>query len=253
MIDPRPAVVARRLAGIRRLLVVASGKGGVGKTTCAALAALRCAASGLRTTLLDLDFHGASCHTLLGCSPGLPQEAGGILPLAAATNLELVSIASFTGERPAPLRGVEASSALLEVLAVTVWGERDVLIVDMPPGLGDLVLDMIRLLPRAEIVVVTTPSQVAVTVVARLLALLEESSVAIAGIIVNMSRDARGRERRPPGLDGRFPVLGFVPLDPGMEEAVGSPAALAGSAAAEALDPLVRGILRGAGTSRFSA
>ena len=110
-----------------------------------------------------------------------------------------------------PLRGADASSALLEVLAVTVWGERDVLIVDMPPGLGDLVLDMIRLLPRAEVVVVTTASRVAVAVVARLLALLEESSVAIAGIIVNMSRDARGGERRPPGLDGRFPVLGSFP------------------------------------------
>ncbi len=253
MIDPRPAVVARRLSGIRRLIVVASGKGGVGKTTCATLAALQCAASGLRTTLLDLDFHGASCHTLLGCSPGLPQEAGGILPLEVEPGLQLVSIASFTGERPVPLRGAEASSALMEVLAVTVWGERDILIVDMPPGLGDLVLDMVRLAARAEVVVVTTASRVAVAVVARLLALLEESSISVAGIVVNMSRDVPGREQRPPGLGGRVPVLGYVPLDPGMEDAVGSPAALAACAAARSLEPLVRRILGGDAAPRFSA
>lgn len=237
MIDPRPAVVERRLAGVRRILLVASGKGGVGKTTCAALAALQCAASGLRTTLLDLDFHGASCHTLLGCSPGLPQEERGILPIKVEAGLELVSIASFTGERPAPLRGPEASSALAELLAVTVWGERDLLIVDMPPGLGDLLLDMVRLVARAEVLVVTTPSRVAAAVVARLLALLEESEVHTAGIVVNMGGD------RLPALDGRAQVLGFVPLDPDMEEAVGRPQALLKSAASRALGPLVRAVL----------
>ncbi len=250
MIDPRPAIVTRRLAGIRRLLLVASGKGGVGKTTCATLAALQCAASGLRTTLLDLDFHGASCHTLLGCAPGLPQEAGGILPLPVEAALQLVSIASFTGERPAPLRGAEASSALAEVLAVTVWGERDVLVVDMPPGLGDLLLDMVRLVPRAAILVVTTPSRVALPVVARLLVLLQEAQARVAGIVVNMSR---GSGAGPlPGLDGRVPVLGHVPPDPRMEEAVGSPAALLDCAAARALGPLVQAILNGGAASGFS-
>ena len=238
-IDPRPAVVARRLADIRRVLAVASGKGGVGKTTCATLAALLCARSGLRTTLFDLDFHGSSCHTVLGHSPGLPQESGGILPVSTAGGLELVSIASFTGERPVPLRGPEASSALAEVLAATVWGERDLLIVDMPPGMGDLLLDMVRLAPRVEVLLVTTASRVVRAVVSRLVALLSETSVPLAGVVLNMTRD--GQEA--PDLGWGMPLLGSIPFDPDLERALGDPEALVATAAARALDAILKGVL----------
>lgn len=233
MIDPRPAAVAGKLAGVKRILAFAGAKGGVGKTICAVGSALALSAAGKRTGLLDLDFQGASAHILLGAELSFPEEASGIKPFTVAGGLELMSIAAFSGERPVPLRGTSVTEAILELLAVTVWGRLEFLIIDMPPGSGDEVLDLIRYVARAEFVLVTTLSPLALPVGGRLLRLLEELGVPVLGLIENM---APGPRRAREGAQAKtaepllaLPLLGRLPYDPDLDRLIGDPRALMGS------------------------
>lgn len=209
MIDPRPEVIGRRLAPVRRLLAFASAKGGVGKSVCCALSALALRRAGRRVGLLDLDFQGASAHLLLGVDPRFPEEQGGIRPLKARGGVDFMSFAAFSRESAVPLRGGEVSEALLEMLAVTVWDPLDFLLLDMPPGIGDELLDVLRLLPGAEFAVVATPSALALQVVERLLALLEELRLPVRGLIENMARG--GAQVAAAAARHGLPVLGSVP------------------------------------------
>ena len=143
MIDPRGAAVQKRLAGIGRVAAFCSAKGGVGKTLCTTVAGIVLAGTGKKVGLLDLDFQGSSAHLFLGVPPHFPQEEKGLLPLPAARGLVLMSAAAFAGNRALALRGPEVSDALLELLAVTQWGKLDFLLIDMPPGIGEEVLDRI--------------------------------------------------------------------------------------------------------------
>ena len=224
--DPRSSIIDKRLAEVQRILMFASSKGGVGKSVCAAAAALLLARQGLRVGLLDLDFHGASAHIILGAPIGLPEESGGILPQTIAYDLAFMSIAEFTGENPVPLRGEEISNALIELFTITLWEKRDYLIIDMPPGIGDELLDVIRLIRRAEAVVVTTPSLVAEKVVGRLLDFLGELNIPIRGVIENMQPG-----RRPNGTG--------IPFYPDLEEALGKPDKLVTSGFAGALEGIL--------------
>jgi ATP-binding protein involved in chromosome partitioning len=234
VIDPRTAVVARRLEGVRRVVAVCSAKGGVGKTFCTAAAGLRLAAAGATVGILDLDLQGATVHVFLGVAPRFPEEREGILPLPVSDRLCLMSAAAFTGERPLPLRGAAVSDALLELLAVTRWGELDVLLIDLPPGIGEVVMELARLVPRLAALVVTTPSLVSVKVVERMLAALADMKVPVAGLVASMARGDAGPAHE---LASRAGVLfaGEVPWDDAVEAAVGIPAALAATAAADGL------------------
>jgi ATP-binding protein involved in chromosome partitioning len=231
MIDPRLDIIGRRIAPVRRILAFSSAKGGVGKSVCAALCSLALADSGHRTGLLDLDFQGASAHLLLGVNPGFPEEDGGLKPLRVKKTLDFMSFAAFSGERPVPLRGAEVSEAMLELLAVTIWRPLDFLLVDMPPGLGDEILDALRFLRRPEFLVVATPSQVALRVVERLLAMLSELKVPVAGVIENMAAPGVGpAARTPPDPEPRplsaallaerygVELLGSVPFEKRIDE-----------------------------------
>lgn len=222
--DPRLAVVERRLSGVGTIVAVAAAKGGVGKSTVAATLALAFAREGRSAGLLDLDLHGPSAHLILGIEARRPEEDHGILPLEAH-GLKFLSLHCYTGDRPAPLRGQEISDAILELLAITRWGSLDVLLVDMPPGIGDATLDAIRLIPGARYLIVTTPSRVALGTVRRLVALLLELKAPIVGAVGNMWKagDGAPEERlRELGL----PILGALPLDEGLERALGTPAEL---------------------------
>ena len=231
MIDPRPEVIGRRLAPVRRILAFSSAKGGVGKSVCCALSALALIRAGCRVGLLDLDFQGASAHLLLGVQPHFPEEQGGIRPLRAREALDFMSFAAFSRENAVPLRGGEVSEALLEMLAVTVWGPLDFLLLDMPPGIGDELLDVLRLLNRSEFVVVATPSALVLQVVERLLALLGELRLPVRGLIENMTRLGEGGARAT-GTAGRgvaaaaerhrLPLLGSVPYLPDIEDLLAS-------------------------------
>ncbi len=237
MIDPRPEVIARRLEPVGRLLAFSSAKGGVGKSVCCVLTALALRRAGCRVGLLDLDFQGASAHLLLGVQPCFPEEQGGIRPLRAREAVDFMSFAAFSRENAVPLRGSEVSEALLEMLAVTVWEPLDFLLLDMPPGIGDELLDVLRLLTRAEFVVVATPSALVLQVVERLLALLEELRLPVRGLIENMARTGEGGAG-PTGTDARgvaaaagrhrLPVLGSVPYLPEIEDLLASPEPLRG-------------------------
>jgi len=229
VIDPRTAVVEKRLAGVRRVIAVASAKGGVGKTFCTTAAGIALTRAGKTVGILDLDLQGASVHVFLGVTPGFPAEERGILPLPAGPGLSLMSAAAFSGERPLPLRGASVTDALRELLAVTRWGSLDVLLVDMPPGLGEEILDLARLVPRLETVVVSTPARVSVVVVERLLKLLRAMKVPVLGLIANMADSAGDAQ----GLASRagVPFLGCVAVDPGLETRVGRPRDIAESPA----------------------
>lgn len=239
MTDPRGAVVAKRLSGVGRIAGFCSAKGGVGKTMCTTVAGVALARQGRRVGILDLDFQGASAHVFLGVQPRLPQEKQGILPLVVVENLWLMSVAAFSGERALALRGPEVSDALRELLAVTQWGSLDYLFIDMPPGIGDEVLDLARLVPRMEAIVVSTPSAVAVAVVERLLAILGEMHAAVSGLIANMVRDGAESVKELARRRGAT-FAGEVPYEPGIEEAVGSPSLLAATGAASALVDALR-------------
>lgn len=234
MSDPRIAVVEKRLSGVRRILAFSSAKGGVGKTMCTVSSALALALGGRNVGILDLDMQGASAHLFLGVKPRLPEEKQGILPLPVTERVTLMSVAAFTGERGLPLRGSEISDAILELLAVTIWGPAELLLIDMPPGMGEETLDLSRLVPRLESLVVSTPSAVSVTVVERLLSLLKELRVPVAAVIANMVQEDSSPVRELARRAGVVRVV-EVPQDPSVEAAIGSPDALSATMAGRSL------------------
>ncbi len=237
--DPRPAVVGKRLAGIRHIIAFSSAKGGVGKTMCTVVSALALGRAGRRVGILDLDTQGASAHLFLGIQPRLPEEKQGILPLPAGDGVSLMSVAPFTGERGLPLRGTEVSDAILELLAVTVWERTEMLLIDMPPGMGEEILDLARLVPRLQALVVSTPEAVSIKVVERLLSVLKELRIPVPGIIANMVDGDAGPVR---DLARRAGVVAVaeVPRDSSLERAIGKPGELAAGPAGRALDRAMR-------------
>ena len=227
--DPRPSIVETRTRGIDRILAVTGGKGGIGKSSVAVAIAMALAESGARVGLLDLDLWGPSDHVILGVPRPPLGEDGGLVPGTVA-GLEFLSIASIVADEPVILRGEAAGSAILELLAVTVWGELDMLVVDMPPGFADVMIDAARHLPRAEHLVVTTPSALTAVTTRKTVAVLQRLRLPLLGVVVNMAKpghetDGAGDGGADADL-GAVPVLGRVALDPTYEGALGDPARL---------------------------
>jgi len=223
--DPRLAIIPERFRGVKRIIAISSGKGGVGKSMFAVALALALRDRGVSVGLLDLDFTSPSTHLILGVGNLTPTEDKGITP-PQANGLSYMSIVHYAGENPVPLRGAEASSAIIELLSITRWGELDLLVIDMPPGIGDATLDMIRLIPRIEFLVITTPSRLAYESVRKLLTLLREQGVPTIGVVENMATWERGYIEAVTGKAG-FMYLGAVDFDPEVEVAIGDPEALA--------------------------
>ncbi|OGF56342.1 MAG: ATP-binding protein [Candidatus Fraserbacteria bacterium RBG_16_55_9] len=236
--DPRPEIIARRLAKIKTIIAVAGGKGGVGKSTVATILALILREQFHRVGLLDLDFYGPSAHVILWIPGGAqPREEKGIIP-PEVHGLQFMSLVYYSGGRPSPLRGPDVSNAFIELLAITRWDDLDFLIVDMPPGLGDTTLDAIRWLTKARFLVVSTPSRVSLETVKKLLALLTELGAPIIGIIENMRRDGDPLSQDHLGAF-KVPLLGGLPFDPELERSLGNPGQLMGTALAQALNRIV--------------
>ena len=184
--DPRIEVIDKRLKNIKRVIAVAGGKGGIGKSSVASTLALVLSRIGHKVGLFDLDFSGPSAHMILGIKDyEFPKEDKGIVP-SEYYGIKFMSIISFSGENPLPLRGIDITNAIIEFLAITQWGSLDYLIIDMPPGIGDTTLDIIRIIRKAEFLIVTTPSKVAFETVKKSLQLLLELKVPIVGVIENM-------------------------------------------------------------------
>ncbi len=221
MIDPREIAINARLEKVKRIIPVVSGKGGVGKSLVSTTLALALAEKGHKVGLLDLDFHGASDHVILGFEPKeFPEEDKGVVP-HTVHGIKFMTIAYYTEDRPTPLRGKEVSDALIELLTITRWDELDYLVIDMPPGLGDQLLDVLRFLKRGEFLVVATPSKLALNVVRKLVQLLLEEKHEVLGIVENMKLD---EEKDVEALAKEFgiPYLGGIPFYPDLDAKIGN-------------------------------
>jgi ATP-binding protein involved in chromosome partitioning len=231
MRDPRIEVIADRFRGIRKVIAVSSGKGGVGKSIVATTLALTLAKTGAKVGLLDLDFTSPSTHVILGVEGLHPKEERGIIP-PVVHNLSYMSIVYYSVDEPVPLRGADVSNALIELLAVTRWGELDYLMIDMPPGIGDATLDLLRLIPRISFLVVTTPSRVAFESVRKLLLLLRETGTPVLGVVENMATKPSDYIcGKVEGLNFRY--LGSLGFDAEIEDAIGDPERLMATGFAE--------------------
>jgi ATP-binding protein involved in chromosome partitioning len=218
-LDPRTTVISDRLSRIDRIIAVSSGKGGVGKSLVATTLALTLSRRACKVGLFDLDFTSPSTHLIMGVKNVQPKEDKGIVP-PVVKSLSYMSLVHFSGDRAAPLRGADVSNALIELLAVTRWNELDFLVIDMPPGIGDAVLDLVRLVKRIEFLIVTTPSLLAFETVKKQVRLLQDLKVPIIGIVENMKRDkAKDIEQETEKLGAKFLV--GIPFDLEVEEAIG--------------------------------
>ena len=220
MVDPRTSIIDERMRGIGRIIAVSSGKGGVGKSLVAATLALTLAKKGYKVGLFDLDFTSPSTHIILGIEGVKPKEEKGIVP-PIVHGIKYMSIIYYSGEYVSPLRGADVSNALIELLSITKWERLDFLVMDMPPGIGDATLDLIRLIRNIEFLIVTTPAQLAFETVRKLVSLLKELKIPVIGVVENMKmNNSKTTQQKTRKLGVAF--LGEIPYDPKVEEAIGN-------------------------------
>jgi ATP-binding protein involved in chromosome partitioning len=224
MLDPRENIINKRLERVKHIIAVSSGKGGVGKSLVASTLALTLTRKNFKVGLFDLDFTSPSTHLILGVKNAKPKEKRGIIP-AQVHGLKYVSIVAYSKEMPLPLRGIDASNALIELFAMTIWEDLDFLIIDMPPGISDATLDIIRLVKGIKFLIVTTSSLLAFETVKKLLKLLAELKVPVVGVIENMKM-REGAFIRQNVMNAGFPFLGELPFDPKVEDTLGDIKAL---------------------------
>ena len=203
-----------------RVIAVASGKGGVGKSSLTANLAVALQGLGRRVGILDADIYGHSIPHILGIRRR-PVAVDQMIVPPVKDELKLMSIGFFLEEQNEPVmwRGPMLHRALEQFLTDVHWGEIDTLVVDMPPGTGDISISLGQLLPRAEVVVVTTPQKLAQDVASRAASMARKTNMRLLGVIENMSGDVFGRgggEELAAQLD--VPLLGTVPLDPLLRE-----------------------------------
>jgi ATP-binding protein involved in chromosome partitioning len=217
--------VTERTKGIQldratRVIAVASGKGGVGKSTLSANLAVAFSQLGQRTGILDADVYGHSIPHLLGVDQK-PVAVDRMIVPPVRGELKLMSIGFFLDDnQPVMWRGPMLHRALEQFLTDVHWGELDTLVVDMPPGTGDVAISLGQLLPRAEAVIVTTPQPLAQEVAARAALMAQKTNMRLLGVIENMSGEAFGTgggERLAEELG--IPLLGRVELDARLREA----------------------------------
>jgi ATP-binding protein involved in chromosome partitioning len=174
--------------GVRNIIAVGSGKGGVGKSTVAANLALAFAAEGLRTGLLDADLYGPSVPRLLGIEGKPAVREDGIFSPHDAYGLKVISIGSMlTPDQAVVWRGPMATSALRQLLRETAWGELDVLVVDLPPGTGDIHISLVQQVALTGAVIVSTPQDLALIDAKKAMDMLRRTGVPLLGLIENMS------------------------------------------------------------------
>lgn len=177
------------LANVKNVVAVASGKGGVGKSTTAANLALAWAAQGAKVGLLDADIYGPSQPLMMGLTGSKPVSTDGkhMAPLRSH-GVEVMSIGfMIDSEQPMAWRGPMVTQALTQLLGDTTWGDLDYLVVDMPPGTGDIQLTLAQRVPVSGAVIVTTPQDIALLDARKGLKMFEKVEVRVLGVVENMS------------------------------------------------------------------
>jgi ATP-binding protein involved in chromosome partitioning len=214
----------RPVAHTPRIYAVASGKGGVGKSTVTANLAVALAMMGQRVGVLDADVWGSSIPHLFGVRRA-PVAMGGLMLPVRAHGVALMSTGFFVDEgQPVVWRGPMLHKALSQFLCDVYWGELDVLLLDLPPGTGDITLSLLELLPDAALLAVTTPQPAAHTVASRVARMAREAGMPVAGVVENMAGAVCAGCGHPTELFGSgggavlaeqtgAPLLGQIPLD----------------------------------------
>ncbi len=235
---------------LTKVFAIASGKGGVGKSSVTVNLALTMAAQGLRVGVVDADIYGHSVPAMLGVADERPTQVEElIMPVPTPSGVSVISIGMLKPRRDQVVawRGPMLDRALVQMLADVYWGDLDVLLLDLPPGTGDVAISLGQHLPSAEVVVVTTPQEAAAEVAERAGTMASMMHQRVVGVVENMSYLAcphcasegkdhhlelfgsGGGDRVAATLSQRFgydvPVLGRIPLDPSLREGgdVGKP------------------------------
>ena len=180
------------IPGVKQVIAVSSGKGGVGKSTVAVNLACALAASGLRVGLLDADIYGPNAPTMLGVADQTPQVRGSgneqVLTPIESCGIAMVSMGLLIdAHQPVIWRGPMLNGIIRQFLYQVEWGERDVLVVDLPPGTGDAQLSLAQAVPMAGVIIVTTPQMVSLQDARRGLAMFQQLGVPVLGVVENMS------------------------------------------------------------------
>ncbi|WP_370249235.1 Mrp/NBP35 family ATP-binding protein [Nocardioides sp.] len=259
---------------LTKVYAIASGKGGVGKSSVTVNLALAMAAQGLKVGLVDADIYGHSVPAMLGVADSRPTQVEDlIMPVPAPGGVSVISIGMLKPRRDQVVawRGPMLDRALVQMLADVYWGDLDALLLDLPPGTGDVAISLGQHLPGAEVVVVTTPQEAAAEVAERAGTMASMMHQRVVGVVENMSHllhinpdgsqerleifGSGGGQRVATTLSQRFgydvPLLGQIPLDVALREGgdAGAPvvAAAPDSPAAQALTTIARTL---AGRSR---
>ncbi|MGH3434739.1 MAG: Mrp/NBP35 family ATP-binding protein [Thermocrispum sp.] len=264
-----PVIPFAQPGSLTRVYCVASGKGGVGKSSVTVNLAVAMTQRGLSVGVVDADIYGHSIPRMLGAREKPTKVEDMIMP-PQAHDVKVISIGMFTpGNTPVVWRGPMLHRALQQFLADVFWGDLDILLLDLPPGTGDIAISVAQLIPNAEILVVTTPQQAAAEVAERAGAIALQTRQRVAGVIENMSwletpdgsrlevfgsgGGQQVAESLSTSVGSTVPLLGQVPLDPRVREQgdegtpivlthPDAPAAQVMRAAAEKLSVRARGL-----------
>src|SRR5690625_1518869 len=229
-----PVIPFSEPGSLTRVFAVASGKGGVGKSSVTANLAAAMAEDGLKVGVIDADVYGFSIPRMLGVE-GTPTKVDDMILPPVAGGIKVISIGMFTQPgRPVVWRGPMLHRALQQFLADVFWGDLDVLLLDLPPGTGDIAISVAQLLPNAEILVVTTPQLAAAEVAERAGSMASATKQRITGVIENMSwleqpdgsrleifgsgGGQRVADRLTEVLGTDVPLLGQVPIEVALRE-----------------------------------
>ena len=222
---------------LTKVYAIASGKGGVGKSSITVNLALALAKQGLKVGIVDADIYGHSVPAMLGVADSRPTQVEDlIMPVPTASGVSVISIGMLKPRRDQVVawRGPMLDRALLQMLSDVYWGDLDILLLDLPPGTGDIAISLGQHLPNAEVIVVTTPQEAAAEVAERAGTMASMMHQRVIGVIENMSFltlpdgstmevfGSGGGARVADTLSKRFgydvPVLGQIPLDPSLRE-----------------------------------
>ena len=254
--------VVTQIPRTTKSIMIASGKGGVGKSSVTANIATGLAAKGLTVGVLDADIWGFSIPQMLGVEGRLAgnEETKKIVPLVKSVGsgtLKIISMGFLVNEDKSSLnwRGLILNRAVRHFLEDVEWGDMDYLVIDMPPGTGDVQMGLAKMLPRSDMIVVTTPSKTVQTVATRVASMAQSYYLRIAGVIENMSFfvNEEGKQYNIFGSGGGeklahdlgVPLLGSIPIDPFVSDGsdTGTPVILGEGHASDALKSIVDEII----------